>query len=81
MDALAHQIPGKDPANDSRFIWVDLRQAVRPFTIAEEAGIVVIDFAILEVFPMAPLDAGSEGLTLRLGLTHHKGENHFIVHI
>ena len=81
VDALAQQVSGEDPADNGRLIGVDLRQAVRPLAVAEKAGVVVVDLAVLEVLPVAPLDAAAEGFALCLGLTHHKGEDHLVIHI
>lgn len=51
------------------------------FAVAEEAGVVVVYLAVLEVLPVAPLDAAAEGLAFRLSLAHHKGEDHLVVHV
>lgn len=79
VGTLAHQIAGKDPADDGGLVRVNLRQAVRPLAVAEEAGVVVVYLAVLEVLPVAPLDAAAEGLAFRLSLAHHKGEDHLVV--
>jgi len=81
VDALAHQVAGEDPADDSRLLRIDLRQSVRSLVVAEEAGVVVVDLAVLEVLPVPPLYIAAEGLTLRLGLAHHEGEDHLVVHV
>lgn len=40
----------------------------------------VVDLAILEVFPVPPLHIAAEGFTFRLGLAHHEGEDHLVIH-
>ena len=60
VDALAKQISGEDPANDGGLVGIDLRQAVRPLVVAEKAGVVVVNLAILKIFPVAPLHVPAE---------------------
>ena len=81
MDALAHQIPGEYPAHDDSLIRIDLRESICSFPIAEEAGVIVVNLAVSEVFSVTPLDVAAEGFAFGLCLTHHKGEDHLIVHV
>lgn len=78
---MAQQIPGKNPAHHRSLLRIDFRPAVRSPPVAEEAFVVVVDLPVLEVLAVAPLHIPAEGFALRLGLAHHKGENHLIVHI
>lgn len=79
-DAVSQQKPGEDAPHNGRLFRVDLRLAIRSPAVAEEVFAVVVDLAILEVFPVPPLHIAAEGFTFRLGLAHHEGEDHLVIH-
>ena len=80
-DAVAQQIPGEDAPHHRGLFRIDLRLAVRPLPVPKESLVVVVDLPVLEVLAVAPLHIPAEGLALRLGLAHHKREDHLVVHV
>ena len=79
-DAVSQQEPGEDAPDNGCLLRVDLRLSVRTPAVAEEGLAVVIDLSILEVLPVAPPHIAAEGFAFRLGLAHHEGEYHLVVH-
>ena len=79
-DAVSQQKPGEDAPDNGCLLRVDLRLSVRTPAVAEEGLAVVIDLSILEVLPVAPPHIAAEGFAFRLGLAHHEGEYHLVVH-
>ena len=79
-DTVSQQEPGEDAPDNGRLLRIDLRLAIRTPAVAEEVFTVVIDLSVLEVLPVAPPYIAAEGFAFRLGLAHHEGEYHLVVH-